>query len=388
MGHYTHRSLDLLGKKVRGVIEAENLQDARIRLAEKNLFPFKIKASESAGKFFVKPRLLLVWTEGLGQLVQAGIALHEALTLLQEQNEGPLRLLSQEILQSISSGQRLSEALKQHTHIFDKFYVAMIVAAEASGALPQALKSLSDLLRKKEQTKSKIAAAIGYPAFLLIFCSIATTVLLTAVVPALEDLIDVDKAPFITQVTFSLSQAVRLHGITIFAGIITAILSLFLLRKRLAPFFMRAPILRSFQQLADLERFSRLCSSLLNSGVGLFDALGLVKPALKTQKLTQVVSELEDNLVQGELISYSLEKQSRKVIPAFFVHMVAVGEKSADLGASFSRIADYYEEKLSAKLAKFISFLQPALLIFLAGIIAVVMLSILMPMTDISLIDS
>ncbi len=388
MGNYTYSSLNLSGRKVQGILEAGSLNEARTRLLEKKLFPLKIKPEKSPGKIFLKPSLLLVWTEGLGQLIEAGIALHEALELLKEQTESSARLLSQTLLQSISSGKRLSESLKEHPQVFDTFYVAMIVAAEASGTLPQAFKNLSVLLRKKEQIKRKIMAALGYPAFLLIFCAIATTVLLTVVVPALEDLIDVAKAPLITKITFAISQGVRSYGALIATGIAVFISSVFVLRKRLVPFFMSMPYLRSFQQLADLERFSRLSSSLIISGVGLFDTLGLVKPALKSAKLIEVITHLEENLVQGKLISYSLEKESRKTVPAFFVHMVAVGEKSADLGASFSRIADHYEEKLSTRLSKFISILQPALLLFLAVIIGVVMLSILMPMTDVSLIDS
>lgn len=388
MGNYTYSSLNLSGRKVQGILEAGSLNEARTRLLEKQLFPLKIKLKKSTGKILLKPSLLLIWTEGLGQLIEAGIALHEALELLKEQTESSACLLSETLLQSISSGKRLSESLKEHPQIFDKFYVAMIVAAEASGTLPQAFKNLSVLLRKKEQIKRKIMSALGYPAFLLIFCAIATTVLLTVVVPALEDLVDVAKAPLITKMTFTISQGLRSYGVLIATGVAVFISSVFVLRKRLIPFFMSMPYLRSFQQLADLERFSRLSSSLIISGVGLFDTLGLVKPALKSPKLIEVITHLEENLVQGKLISYSLEKESRKIVPAFFVHMVAVGEKSADFGASFSRIADHYEEKLSTRLSKFISFLQPALLLFLAVIIGVVMLSILMPMTDVSLIES
>jgi type II secretory pathway component PulF len=383
---FRYVALDQSGLRTKGSIEAASLLDARAQILEENTAIIKIKKTLSSQKKLT-PKLTLRWTEGLEQLIDSGLSLRDSLLLLIKESKGIERSLSQEALRRIESGETFSTALKKAGFAFDPFYITMIEASEKTGKLADNLKYLKEVLSQKESLKKKLTSALIYPAFLLSFCIGALIFILVQVIPSIEELIILEKAPMVTRWVLKLSHGIREHWDLLILAIGIAITSALVLKKRFMQLFFNLPFIRTLQKLTDLQQISHLSAALLKADVGLFDTLSLSESLVKTQIYKEALIEAGKNLLQGVLLSETLRAHKKQPFPELFIQRIAIGEKSADLKTAFARLAKVYDERLSSIYGRISTLVQPILILLLAGLVGGVMLAVLIPLTDFGSLD-
>lgn len=383
---FRYVALDQNGLRTKGSIDADSILDARAQVLEENSVIIKIHKTFAFSKKLT-PKLTLRWTEGLEQLIDSGLSLRDALLLLIKESKGVERSLSQEVLRRIEAGETFSSALKKSGFTFDPFYITMIEASEKTGRLADNLKYLKEVLSQKETLKKKLTSALVYPAFLLSFCFGALIFILVQVIPSIEELIVLDKAPFVTQCVLRLSHGIREHWDLMLMGAGILCILVLLLKSYFAQAFIRLPLIRSLQRLTDLQQISHLSAALLKADVGLFDTLNLAEALVKTRVYKEALIEAEKNLLQGVLLSETLRARAKQQFPELFIQRIAIGEKSADLKTAFERLAKVYDERLSSIYGKISTLLQPLLILILAGLVGGVMLAVLIPLTDFGSLD-
>lgn len=374
------------GRKSTGVIEADSLAAAKERLRlEHMIITDVIPYLETKKKLSIPFVQLLDITRMLGQLQNAGVPLFEALVIIEEKyRKMSFHPLLVDLCDRVKKGQSLSIALSHYAHIFDPIYIAMVKAGEESGSLTLSFQQLTHLLEDKGRLRKQLVSAATYPLFLGTFCIVVFLSLLIWVIPSLKNLFEGRALHPLTQFVFRLSDLFLDHSLLIFTGFIAIVLLLFvtITHRHLRPgwdrLLLRFPLIGPLLLLAATVRFCRTCSLLLEGGTPLLYTLQLAKDVLKNKTLEKEVATAEKNVSEGAPLS-----QQTGWMPSLVSRMLAVGEKTGQIASMFRHIATLCEEDLSRALHRYTSLLQPLLLLVLGLLIGTVILSILIPLTDV-----
>lgn len=388
MGLYRYRFVDARGKKGESTIDAESLQDAKAKLLQRKIALLEIESLSSAKSSLSKTDLLHL-TRELARLLQAGLPLFEALSALEEKYRGqkPHRLLL-DLADRIRSGEAFSTALARHPGCFDLLYIAMVANAEKTGRLREALEELTRLIHRQLHLRKQILSALLYPALLASFCCVVLGALLFFVVPSLKELFEGRELHPFTQLVFAASEFachskgfLALLGVAGAGGIVGACL-ISSWKKKWVGWFYRLPGVRSLVAKIAFVRFCRASASLLEGGLTAMSAFPQARKLMRHPALEQVIARAEEKLLQGEPFYISLQNHS--LIPPLVPRMLAIAERGGNLPYMMGQIAQIYEEELDTSLSHFTAVAQPALLLLLGAIVGFVLLSVLLPLTDVS----
>jgi general secretion pathway protein F len=390
MALYRFEALSGQGKKTRGTIDAESLIDAKQKLSKQSMFITRIDVLlRESPKSLLKKNEVLNFTRELSRLLKAGLPLYECLSAMEEKYRGQK---AQRILlglcEQVRGGHSFSSALSQHPKTFDLLFIAMVSNAEKTGRLTQALEELSHLLMKQQYVRKQVTSALLYPALLFGFCLFVLSALLFYVVPSLQELFDGRTLHPFTKIVFAVSSFAcnsKMFLASCFIGIGLAISSFWIFPKWKTGAFcwmLRLPFLRQLFSKVALIRFFRATSTLLSGGVPIVTAFGEARQAVGHPLLEKIISSAEDAITQGEPIHKPFTGHS--LIPPLVPRMLGIAEKGGNLDGMMRQIAEIYEEDLERALAHFATVAQPLLLMFLGVIVGFVLLSVLLPLTDVS----
>lgn len=387
---FKYEAFDALGKQIKGMVDAENPNDAKQKLHRQSIYIVSVKTAQfQKEKSLLKKSEVLNFTRELYRLLKAGLPLYESLSAMEEKYRGsPAQRLLLDLCENVRAGHLFSSILARHKKTFDLLYVAMIANAEKTGRLEQALEELTALLSKQAQVKKQLVSALLYPSLLFSFCLFVLGMLLFYVVPSLQELFEGRELHPFTKVVFSISAFARNSKITILT-----IPSLLLLggvgiwRK---PFwkqfvikqFIKLPWLNQLFAKISLIRFFRAASTLLKGGVPIVASFQEARKALSHPLLEEILQNAEDAIAQGMPIHAQFT--GHKMIPPLVPRMLGIAEKGGNLDGMMRQIAEIYEEDLEKSLALFSTLIQPALLLFLGSLVGLVLLSVLLPLTDVS----
>ncbi len=387
---YQYQALDQLGKKQSGVIEAQLEKEAKERLRERGLMVVSLaqKAGVSSRQN-LKGENLQAFTMQLAQLVNAGVPLYESLVAIEEQyrHESFHRILLS-LCDQIKRGSSLSEAMKQYPDSFDKLYSSMVAAGEAAGALGLILERLSQLLSKQLKMRKELSAAMIYPGVLACFSLLVIGMLLGFVVPSIEGMFAERQLNGFTSFVLGLSRFFREKWwLYLPASLGIFSWAFFQLRSQkgklwLQRFVLKIPVVKRLAIQTAVARFSRTLSTLQQGGLPLIDALRMSTEVMKNIALEEEMKTAELKIIEGSSLSTQLSRS--KFIPSMVSRMVRVGEDSGNLPIMLEKIADMYEENLEKTLATVTALAQPIILIIMGGIIGMVMIAILLPLTDVA----
>ncbi|MBI5346451.1 MAG: type II secretion system F family protein [Chlamydiae bacterium] len=376
------------GKKTKGSIDADSLQDAKILLQLKNLAVIDIKQFVYKDKKFSKKEILM-FTEELAKLLSAKLPLYEALLALGEKyDNNPLKELILDLQDKVKSGDSLSSALKNHPKNFDIIFCSMVENAEKNGGLEGALLQISIMLKKELQIKKQIVSSLSYPGLLLVFCMIVLTALFFFVIPGLFDLFEGRELHPFTQIIFSIShfaisfKAYLATAFILFIGLIIAFFSLPLFKKKIIGLITRLPLIHPFMLKIALIRFFRSFSTLLASGESYVNGINLAINVITHPELERELKKLSSQLNQGKKLSDLIKNIS--IMPPLVYRMMAVAEEASNMEVMLNHMADIYEDELEKKLAQITVMIQPIMLLILGAIVGLVVLSVLLPLTDVS----
>ena len=391
------------GAAVKGKIEAENIKFAKSKLKlSMNIIVSEIKeqdvkVSSSSGSIvdrilsYIKPKVTLndiaIMTRQFATLQSAHVPIDDSLRALiqQVENESLSRVLSY-VKDSVSEGKPLGESMSNHPKYFDRLYVNMVTAGEASGTLVLVLTRLADYLEYRAKIKSDVMGALAYP-FIMILASFGIIAyLFVSVVPKLQKVFSSLKVdlPFFTQILIGVSNFLQNHLIAIF--VVVGIM-LFLFKKwrstesgrvKFDRALLKIPIFGGIVMRVNISRFTKTLSTLLSSGVPIISALEITKNTIANSIIAKVVKDSIVSVQEGESLGLTIEKSGH--FPPLVAHMIKTGEKTGEIEAMLEHVAKAYDVEVERKIAATISLIEPAMIILMGAIVVVVVVAMLVPM--------
>ena len=361
-------------------------------VVKKSLFASFGQASINAGSVKVPGHVKAFFAEQLATLIAGGVPLVRAISLLGEfstdKQLGPV-LLS--VARDVAGGNSLHGALEKFPKIFDHTWLAMIQAGEVGGHLSEALLQIAKYVKSTEALKSKIITAITYPAILFLMSVGVLIYFVVGIVPTFATIFkDFDmELPAITQLVLTISNVVRNHIILLILGIL-AVLGAFYMaihnpigRRVWHKFHISMPIFGNFISNIYFERCLSTMATLLNSGVSIINVLGVMEEAFESNVVIRdAIVEAKNGVTSGKSISESFRKT--KVFPGLMTEMMLMGEESGRLPHIMETLSKFYTEQINQFIARFSALIDPILIVGIGAIIAVVVLSIFMPIFKMS----
>lgn len=387
---YNYQAISEDGKKIAADIEAESLQDAKQKLIRRQIAVIKISLlSEKEIQKSLTKKEVLSLTRELARLIQAGLPLFEGLSALEEKYRGqkPHKILL-DLCERVKTGLPLSRALGRHSNSFDILYVSMIANAEKTGRLAQCLNELSQLLSRQLYIRKQVISALLYPSLLAVFCLIVLSSLLFFVIPSLQELFEGRPLHPFTQIVFSASRfacnskSFLLAFFSAFTAASIAAAASKQWKTRILALCMRLPILNKLLAKIAFVRFARASATLLEGGLPIITAFAQARTVMRHALLEQAIAQAEERIAKGEPISAPFAHHL--LIPPLVPRMLGIAEQSGKLSFTMQQIAEIYEDELETTLSHFASLAQPALLLFLGGLVGFILLSVLLPLTDVS----
>lgn len=387
---FRYRAIAANGKAFGGVIEAESLALAKEKLRKNQIYITNLTDAQTRSQEVqLPPPLLLNFTRELAQLLKAGLPLYESLVTIEEKyRRHPKHPLFLDLCDYLKSGSQLSLALKRYPKTFDQIYFSMVHAAEQSGNLAEVFSQLASLLHRQQSLKKQLLSTLTYPAFLASFCFLIVCVLFFFIIPSMRELLEGRSLHPLTHCVLLISTWANSHIPFLLTSFCTLPLLLFLalrqpnVRIHLQKMSLQIPFLKTIVLHSSLVRFFRTLAMLLSSGVPLLEALGLSRKMMNSLLLETVIIEAEKKIVEGERLSVAL--QSQKLLPPLVMRMLALAEETGKMEDAFVHLSQIYEEELEKHLNQLTTYLQPVLLMVLGGIVGFVILSILLPLTDVN----
>ncbi|MEM8727311.1 MAG: type II secretion system F family protein [Chlamydiota bacterium] len=386
---YTALSKDGRRKKI-GMINADSVELAKEKLRKEAILVIKLESYAKHGKeFTISPTLLVQFTRDLHILLKAGLPLYDSLTTLEEKyRKTKLHSIFLNLCDRVKEGRHFSDALKDYPKVFDPVYLSMVKAGEESGSLEQSFAELEKLLGQQQILRKKCFSAMIYPAFLAVFCVSVVCVLLFFLIPSMSELFEDATLHPMTRGVLSLSHFFTDHAFLIFTLVAGMIGCLFLFifhpkgKEILKERLLHVPIVKRLFIETIMTRFCRVFSILFKGGVPMMDCLTLSKKVMKHPSFEKIISAAEVKVLEGKPLSKQL--QQSPLIPTLVIRMLSIAEESGRLAEMTAHLSDIYEEDIERSLSRLTSLLQPVMLLFLGVVVALILLAVLLPLTDVS----
>lgn len=386
---YRYQAISKEGKKTFGVINADSFEVAKENLQKQKILVIKLFSFKEKSKQLSLPKDLVVsFTRDLSQLLRAGLPLYESLMAVEEKyRSNKAHPLFLDLCDKVKSGMQLSSALTLYPKVFDQVYISMIESAEETGKLASTFSQLEKLIVRQQKLKKQLTSAMIYPMFLMGFCFVVVNALFFFLIPSMEQLFEERELHPFTAVIIGISKFLRSNGPYIGISLLAIVIFCVIYFSKpagkllLQKFYLKVPILNRMITQAVLSRFCRSLSIMLAGSVSLLDALKLSKGIMKNPYFEKVITNVESKVEQGGKLSEELTKSP--LIPTLVTRMLTIAEETGNVSEMLESISDIYEEELGRSLARFTALLQPVMLLFLAFVVGTVILSILLPLTDV-----
>jgi general secretion pathway protein F len=390
------------GKEIKGVRDADSSRSLKAALRKEGILltQFAEQAAAEAARrgidltrYFgrVSVQDLSIFTRQLSTLLKAGIPLVDSLGALSDQVENPkLRLIVSQVKQFVNEGGSLADGLDKHKKVFGDLYINMIRAGESSGALDIVLQRLADFMESQARLRTKVLSALFYPLLMVVVGVVIVGMVFVFIIPKITKIFEDVKAslPIPTLVLIFISNAIKSYWWLL---VIIAAAAVWLFRRwkrtpegkvKWDAFVLRTVIFGNIIRMLAVARFSRTLSTLLKSGVPILGALDIVKNILGNTILVKAVEEARTSIKEGESIAGPLKRSGQ--FPPMVIHMIQTGEKSGQLEEMLGNVADAYDYQVETRLAVLVTLLEPLMILGMAGVVLMIVLSILLPILKIN----
>jgi len=387
---FQYEALSETGKKIGGVVDADSLFTAKEKLRKDQiLVTGVVQLKEKRREAVLTSQVLLDFTRALGQLLRAGLPLYESLVTIEEKyRRHRVHPLFLDLCDQLKGGASFSDALARYPKSFDPVYLSMVRAAEQTGSLPFIFEQLSGLIGRQQKLRKQLISSLIYPAFLLSFCFVVVCTLLLFVIPSMKALFSGRQLHPMTATVLAVSDFFVENGLAVLICLISLAAGAFLWLRRaegkrfFQTLLLKLPLFKTLVSQAALIRFSRSFAILLAGGVPIVDALRLSRKVTNNFLFEEMLERAEKKIVEGRPLSE--EFQNSPLIPPLMNRMLAISEETGKVAPMLQNIAEIFEDELERSLQQLSAILQPALLMLLGLIIGVVLLSVLIPLTDVN----
>jgi len=394
MGSFSYKAISSQGKAVQGRVVADRIELAsrELRLQGLTLLSLEpagkgaVRADEDApGPGSASSDDVLAMTRELAVLLRAGLPIDRALKVMIDMAvEIKVRDLLEELLSSIKAGKGLSQALLSYPEVFSNFYVNMVRSGEASGHLAEVLTRLADYLTNAKSVRSGVVSALVYPAILFTVAVLSIVGMLGFVVPQFETLFNDmgDALPVLTRIVNSAGDGLIRYGwlLLLLLGMTVYVVRHWLRseegRAKFDESMVRLPFFGAIIFKYEVSRFSRTVGTLLGNGVSLLRALSIAVETVDNTHIKNSLRVLEPAVKRGQRMSVALEETG--TFSPLVIQMIRVGEESGSLDQMMTELADVYDDEVQTGVKRSLTFLEPALILVMGGVIALVIIAILM----------
>jgi type IV pilus assembly protein PilC len=392
MKRYNYKAKDKkTGRVVSGSVQAENERAAGRILLEQGYIPQKVSEERKDGwlaKFQnrVSSKQRIIFTRQFATLISAGLPLSAALRMVAEQTEDkPTKAMVEDILAQVEGGKTLHDAFSKYPQVFNKVYLSLIAAGEASGTLDVSLQRLAEQQEKDAAMISKIRGAMTYPAIVLLVIVVVIVFMMVAVVPQVENLYrDLgEELPWMTKVLVGMSNFVMNFWwlILVIVGIIVWFFLQFrktdVGKKWLAVFKLNVPIFKGLFLRLYNARFARTAQMLLSAGVPMLEAMSISGEAINNIVLEDQIAQATTMVRSGKPLSVALK--GRDYILPLLPQMAATGEQSGKIDEMLGKAAKVYEDELDERIAAISTMIEPILMVVLALVAGGIVGAVLFP---------
>jgi len=378
---------------VEGVIEAPAQDIAIDRLKNSGVIPIKVVAPRQSfrKRFTLRSSKadLLTFTTELSVLLSAGLPLDRGLNVLSETSENKeMKGIVQSILRSIREGSSFSESLKKHPKVFPTLYVNMIKAGEAGGVLSTVLDKLNEFLESTKELKDNVISAMIYPAILGITGGFSIIILLTFVIPKFTAIFSEigGSLPVTTQILLAVSNGLRTYWwIALSMLIVAFVVFRAYVRSEAGRYkwdVVKLKLMEDVIRKLETARFCRTLGTLLKSGVSVLAALNNSKDVISNQVIASRIDAVLKGVKEGKGIAGPLSEA--KVLPPLALSMMKVGEETGQLDSMLIKVANAYEKSLREAVKRFISILEPAIILGMGLVIGFIVISLLVAIFSIT----
>ncbi len=400
---YEYNALNARGKTVTDIIDADSVSAARQKLRAANIYPVSIKevyktVPKTEGRSFsltrpfrpkVKASELAMMTRQLATLLGAGFPLVSALaTLIPQAGSHLFKQILSQIKDSIEAGGSLASALAQYPETFSSVYVNMVGSGESSGTLELVLERLAEISEKQQALTNRIRSAMAYPVLMFFIGVIVLFVLLTYIVPSITSIFaDMgQQLPAPTRFLIATSNILKSGWWAILIVLVALGLGVREIKKTEKGRYAFDRIALSLPGVGGLVtklavgRFARTLGTLLDNGVPLLGALGIVKNIVGNRLISEAIAQAAEEVEKGKGLGRALE--ASHLFPNLSIQMILVGEQSGELETMLGKIADVYENEVESAVAAMTALLEPAIILFMGVIVGFIVLSVLLPIFE------
>lgn len=386
MATFSYRATTLEGAIVEGAVEAADEKSAVEMLRNTGVIPLKVASPrEAGGRFSIrKPKGdLLIFTTELSALLGAGLPLDRSLNIIAEISESKeMKGIVQSILRSIREGSSFSDALQRHPRVFPKIYVSMMRAGESGGVLDVVLDKLNEFLETSKELKEHVVSAMIYPSILIVAGGASIIFLLTFVLPKFSVIFSElgTSLPLSTKIVMAVSYAIKSYWWIALSLLVPGWLLFKSYIKTAAGRYkwdsFKLKLLGEVITKLETARFSRTLGTLLKSGVPLLQALNNAKDVISNQVIASSIDAVTKGAKEGKGIAVPLTNSN--VFPPLALSMIKVGEETGQLDIMLLKVASTYEKSLRIAVKRFVSLLEPAMILGMGLVIGFIVVSMLM----------
>jgi general secretion pathway protein F len=400
---YRYKAFNAAGEPLSGQMEALSVEDVVARLQDAGNLPVEALPADQAGDgnlfagLFKRSEMsadqVLQFTQQLSTLLGAGQPLDRALQILLDlpETESARRLIER-IRDSVRGGAPLSSALEQQHGVFSRLYINMVRAGEIGGSMHETLKRLADYLERSKSLKASVINALIYPAILVAMVIGSLVMLLGYVVPQFMPLFEDMGAelPFLTRIVLAVGDALNAGWWVLVLAMIGAG---WMLRRQLTEparrlrfdaWLLRRGRIGDLVAKLETARLSRTLGTLIHNGVPLLAAITISRNVMGNSAMAEAIDETAKDVKTGNSLAPSLGKS--KMFPRLALQMVQVGEESGELDGMLLKVADIFDLDVRNTLDRLLAAMVPLLTIIMAGVIALIVLAILLPILSMSAI--
>ncbi len=396
---YHCRLASSTGEIIEGVYAAESEARLRRDFEDRGLFVLSLRPKGAlAGLPFRLPerssismREFLVFNQELATLLRAGMPLVQSLDLLKSRvTSRVFRTVLDDIHERVRGGAALSDAFGAHGAFFPSIYVASLVAGERSGNLDSVLRRFVEYTKIIATVKRKTLSALVYPAILVALALILVSIIVLRVVPAFSDFYASfgSQLPLVTRIIVAISDFVRGQFLLLVIGIV-AVVGFFMSwirrpgqKARFDRVILKIPVVGDIAAKFATSQMARTLATLLSGGLPLVNALDIASKSVGNRYIAQELEVVGARVREG--VSFSSALDARKVFPDVAVKMTEVGESTGALQDMLNTVADVYDEEISTNMERFVTLVEPVLLVIMGIVIAGLLLALYLPLFQLS----
>src|SRR3954465_12516055 len=402
MSTYAFRAVDVAGLPSRGEVDADSKGQVTEQLRERGLIVLDVSEKNEAFRLEqvfdrfrgIKARDMAIFSRQFATLIDSGMPMLRSLHTLEDQTEDErLRDAITGIRQDVEAGSSLADAMERRPQIFDPMFRAMVRSGESSGRLDEALERVAYQLEKLDALRRQIRSAMMYPAFVFGFAVVVVLAVVAFIVPVFAQTFkevvadqpgESSQLPLLTRIVMGFSTFITGYWFIWIPGLVGLTIGFFQWKKTEwgRPQWDAAKLKIPFHigdviQKASLARWSRTFAGTVASGVPILQSIKITGQTSGNSLVEQSMDDVYNSVRQGGTIAHPIEKSA--LYTPGVGHMVTVGEETGQLEAMLTKIADFYEAEVDAKVKALTALLEPLMIVFVGGIVGVIVISMYLP---------